>query len=127
MPRFSIIIPVYNRPNEVKELLESLCQQTCTDFEVVIVEDGSSLPCNEVVREYSEALDVKYFFKENRGRSIARNYGMERSEGSYLIFFDSDCVIPREYIRILSRALDADPLDCFGCPDAAHESFSSTQ
>ncbi len=127
MPRFSIIIPVYNRPNEVQELLKSLSEQTCMDFETVIVEDGSSLPCDKVAEEYSKLLEVKYFFKDNQGRSIARNYGMERAQGSYFIFFDSDCVIPKDYFKILSQALDAEPLDCFGGPDAAHESFSSTQ
>ena len=127
MPRFSIIIPVYNRIDEVEDLLKSLSLQSCKDFETIIVEDGSSAPCDKVVEKYSSQMDVKYFFKENEGRSIARNYGLERATGDYFIFFDSDCVIPVDYFKILSVALDKNPVDCFGGPDAAHESFSSTQ
>lgn len=125
--RYSIIIPVYNRIDEVRDLLESLTLSTEKDFEVVIVEDGSSMPCKEAVDEYTGRLDVKYFFKENEGRSIARNYGMERAEGDYFIFFDSDCVIPPDYFATVTKALAERPLDCFGGPDAAHESFTDVQ
>lgn len=125
--RYSIIIPVYNRIDEVRDLLESLTLSTEKDFEVVIVEDGSTMPCNEAVDEYSGRLDVKYFFKENEGRSIARNYGMERAEGDYFILFDSDCVIPPDYFATVTKALAEKPLDCFGGPDAAHESFTDVQ
>ncbi len=127
MPRFSIIIPVYNRETEVEDLLISLTMQSTNDFEVILVEDGSSQPCRHVAEKYSSIIDVKYFFKENEGRSIARNYGLERATGDYFIFFDSDCVIPFDYFEKLSAALDANPLDCFGGPDAAHDSFSDTQ
>lgn len=127
MPRFSIIIPVYNRIDEVDDLLKSLCAQTVKNFETIIVEDGSSEPCGEIVDKYANKIDVKYFFKENEGRSIARNYGMERASGDYFILFDSDCVIPPEYFATLSARLDENPLDSFGGPDAAHESFSDTQ
>lgn len=127
MPKFSIIIPVYNRIDEVDDLLESLAAQTCKNFETIIVEDGSTNPCRDVVANYSDKIDVKYFFKENEGRSIARNYGMERSSGDYLIFFDSDCVIPPDYFAVLTRSLEKSPIDCFGGPDAAQESFSDTQ
>lgn len=125
--KFSVIVPVYNRVDEVRDLLESLTRQTLGDFEVVIVEDGSTEPCGDVVKEYSDRLNVKYFFKANEGRSIARNYGIDRSEGDYLVFFDSDCVIPEKYFEILSAELEKNPLDCFGGPDAAHESFTPTQ
>lgn len=125
--RFSIIIPVYNRIDEVRDLLESLEKQTSKDFEVVIVEDGSSMPCKEEVERHADSLNVKYFYKENEGRSIARNYGLERAEGDYFIFFDSDCVIPPEYFSTVAACLDAKPLDCFGGPDAAHESFTPVQ
>lgn len=126
--KFSVIIPVYNRIGEVEELLDSLRKQTVRNFEVVIVEDGSTAPCGHVVeRAAAEGLDAKYFFKENEGRSIARNYGMERASGDYFVFFDSDCVIPADYFERLAAALDANPLDCFGGPDAAHDSFSPTQ
>lgn len=127
MPRYSVIIPVYNRVDEVRDLLDSLSAQSSADFEVVIVEDGSTVPCEETVKQYADKVDVKYFFKENEGRSIARNYGLDRATGEYFIFFDSDCVIPPDYFRILTEALDAHPYDCFGGPDAAHDSFSSTQ
>lgn len=127
MPRFSVIIPVYNRIDEVRDLMKSLALQSCKDFEVVIVEDGSSAPCKDVVEEYADRVNASYYYKENEGRSIARNHGLERAKGDYFIFFDSDCVIPPDYFKILSEALDKNPLDCFGGPDAAHESFSSTQ
>jgi len=127
MPRFSVIVPVYNRIDEVRDLLKSLSEQDYKNFEVIIVEDGSSSPCNDIVDEYSDRVNVKYYFKENEGRSIARNYGLERATGDYFIFFDSDCVIPSGYFSKLSTALDLRPLDCFGGPDTAHESFSDTQ
>lgn len=125
-PRFSVIVPVYNRVDEVKELLDSLENQTSKDFEVIIVEDGSSQPCGDVVKR-CRGVDTHYYYKENEGRSIARNYGMERARGEYLIFFDSDCVIPPDYFEKVSKELDRQPFDCFGGPDAAHESFTSTQ
>ena len=124
--KFSIIVPVYNRIDEVAELLESLRQQTARNFEVIIVEDGSTQPCREAVEAVTD-IDVKYFFKDNEGRSIARNYGMERATGDYFVFFDSDCVIPADYFANLEKALTDKPFDCFGGPDAAHESFSDTQ
>lgn len=127
MPRYSIIVPVYNRIDEVDDLLSSLTRQTMTDFEVIIVEDGSTLPCRQTVEKYAGKIDVHYYFKNNEGRSIARNYGIERSKGDYLIFFDSDCVIPADYFAILDAHLSFNPLDAFGGPDAAHESFSPTQ
>ncbi|WP_302319389.1 glycosyltransferase [uncultured Duncaniella sp.] len=125
-PRFSVIVPVYNRIDEVEDLMASLEAQTCMNFEVVIVEDGSTMPCEDAVRRHP-GVRSKYFYKGNEGRSIARNYVMERAEGDYFIFFDSDCVIPEKYFEILSRELDSTPVDCFGGPDAAHDSFSSTQ
>ncbi|MCC8070456.1 MAG: glycosyltransferase [Bacteroidales bacterium] len=125
--RFSIIIPVYNRLDEVDELLESLAHQTVHNFETIIVEDGSSAPCQEAVERWQDKVDVKYFYKSNEGRSIARNYGLERATGDYFIFFDSDCVIPPTYFETLEKVLAERPLDCFGGPDAAHESFTTTQ
>jgi glycosyltransferase involved in cell wall biosynthesis len=126
--KFSVIVPVYNRVDEVRELLDSLMRQTSKNFEVIIVEDGSTLPSRLVVDEaVAQGLDAKYFFKENEGRSIARNYGMEHARGSYFVFFDSDCVIPDKYFENLEQMLGENPLDCYGGPDAAHESFSDTQ
>ena len=127
MPYFSVIIPVYNRPDEVRDLLESLSNQTSHDFEIFLVEDGSTLPCRSVANDYSEKLDVHYYYKENEGRSIARNYGMEKASGEYFIFFDSDCVIPESYFEIVRKELERNYADCFGGPDKAHESFSDIQ
>lgn len=124
---YSVIIPVYNRPDEVDELLASLAAQTCRDFEVVIVEDGSTVQCREVVGRYTDRLPIIYIAKENEGRSIARNVGIEASHGDYLVFFDSDCVIPPRYFEILTNELAANPVDCYGGPDAAHDSFSDVQ
>ena len=125
--KYSVIVPVYNRIDEVDDLLRSLAGQHGGDFEVIIVEDGSTAPCGETVEKYRDALDVKYYYKENEGRSIARNYGLERATGDYMIFFDSDCVIPADYFIKLDKALSSKPLDCFGGPDAADESFTDTQ
>ena len=127
MPYFSVIIPVYNRPDEVRDLLESLSNQTSHDFEILLVEDGSTLPCRSVANDYSEKLDVHYYYKENEGRSIARNYGMEKASGEYFIFFDSDCVIHESYFEIVRKELERNYADCFGGPDKAHESFSDIQ
>lgn len=127
MAYFSIIIPVYNRPQEVKELLDSLSGQRNKDFEVLIIEDGSSVKCDEVVEVYAGELDIKYFFKPNSGRSKTRNYGMERATGEYLVFFDSDCIIPPEYFEKVAAHLQEKRVDCYGGPDAAHVSFSNLQ
>lgn len=127
MPQFSVIVPVYNRIDEVSDLLASLAGQTCKDFETIIVEDGSTEPCAEVVEKYASAANARYYFKENEGRSIARNHGMEHATGDYFIFFDSDCVIPPGYFATLKAGLADNPVDCFGGPDAAHDSFTPTQ
>lgn len=124
--KYSVIVPVYNRVDEVRDLLHSLSQQTMRNFETILVEDGSTVPCDTVASQFPEA-NVRYFYKENEGRSIARNFGMERAQGRYFIFFDSDCVIPPEYFETLDRDLELRRLDCFGGPDAAHESFSDVQ
>ena len=132
---FSIIVPVYNRPDEVADLLESLEAQADKGFETVIVEDGSTVPClkaeqnpdGSLVPVGHDALRLKYFRKDNEGRSIARNYGLDRADGDFFIFVDSDCILPPDYIESLRRSLRENPVDCFGGPDAAHESFSKTQ
>lgn len=127
MPFFSVIVPVYNRRDEVDDLLRSLAQQTVKDFEVLIVEDGSTDPCGDIVERYAGQLDVRYFFKDNEGRSIARNHGIERAKGDYFIFFDSDCVIPADYFRHLQDALREHYVPCFGGPDAAGKDFTDLQ
>ena len=127
MAKYSVIVPVYNRIDEVDDLLQSLSKQSFTDFETIIVEDGSTMPCEEAVKKYQDKIDVKYFYKDNEGRSIARNHGIERASGDYFIFFDSDCVIPEDYFEKLDQKLTEKPLDCFGGPDAAHSSFTPVQ
>jgi GT2 family glycosyltransferase len=127
MPYFSVIIPVYNRRDEVNDLLASLAEQSNKDFEVMIVEDGSTVKCDDIVAKYTETVDVHYYYKENEGRSIARNYGIEHASGSYFIFFDSDCVIPKDYFKTLREELDKDFVPCFGGPDAADASFTDVQ
>lgn len=124
---FSLIVPVFNRPDEVEELLESLTKQTDADFEILIIEDGSSVPCKEVCDKYSNQLNIVYHFKPNSGPGPSRNFGMERANGNYFIIFDSDCLIPPQYIEKVRAALSTNYVDCFGGPDAAHESFSNTQ
>ncbi len=125
---FSLIIPVYNRPEEVNELLESLSQ---TDyklpFEVVIIEDGSVDPCSDIVDSYKIKLNISYYFKENTGPGDSRNYGMKKAKGEYFLIFDSDCIIPIHYLSEVDRALKAHYFDCFGGPDKALGSFSDIQ
>ena len=125
---FSLIIPVYNRPDEVSELLESLSQTVYTgSFEVVIVEDGSDLKCNEAVKVFSGALDISYFFKENSGPGDSRNFGMRKAKGDYFLIFDSDCIIPKQYLSEVAKSLEDHYVDCFGGPDMAMDSFSDIQ
>ena len=124
---FSLIVPVYNRPDEIEDLLESLANQTDKGFELVIVEDGSTVPCQKQAERYASVFPVKYFFKENEGRSIARNYGMEHASGDYFVFVDSDCILPPDYFKNLRARLTETKADCFGGPDSAHESFTHTQ
>lgn len=125
--KYSLIIPVYNRPDEVDELLRSLTEQTYGDFEVVVVEDGSSLPCKGVVDRYAGRLALKYFAKPNGGPALARNYGAGRSQGEYLIVLDSDCVLPPGYLQAVDDELRREPADAFGGPDRAHDSFTPVQ
>jgi glycosyltransferase involved in cell wall biosynthesis len=124
---FSIIIPVYNRPDEVEELLESLCKQTSGIFEVIIVEDGSANKCDVIVEKYIEKLDIQYFYKENGGPAMARNFGSKKAKFDYLVFFDSDCIIPINYFGAIEKAFAEKYTDSFGGPDAAHESFTTIQ
>lgn len=125
--KFSLIIPVYNRPDEVDELLESLTHQENKDFEVVVVEDGSAVPCRSVVEKYQDRLEVHYFSKPNSGPGQTRNYGAERSRGEYLIVLDSDCVLPPGYLNAIEAELQREPADAFGGPDRTHPSFTDVQ
>lgn len=125
--RYSVIIPVYNRPDEVDELLQSLTQQHFKDFEVIVVEDGSSVPCRQVAEKYNDRLDIHYYNKPNSGPGQSRNYGAERSQGDYLIILDSDCILPPGYFDAVEQELHTAPADAFGGPDRAHDSFTDIQ
>jgi glycosyltransferase involved in cell wall biosynthesis len=124
---FSIIIPLYNRPQEIKELLESLTMQTYKDFEVLVIEDGSVNDAREVIELFKDRLNLRYFVKENEGQGFTRNYGFERAKGDYFVIFDSDCIIPEDYLQIVNDSLAANWLDAYGGPDAAHSSFTDVQ
>jgi glycosyltransferase involved in cell wall biosynthesis len=125
---FSLIIPVYNRPEEVGELLESLTHSTYPEiFEIVLIEDGSTLLCEDIAQTYSDRLDISYYFKNNSGPGASRNYGMKKARGDYFIIFDSDCIIPKQYLTEVDLALRQDYVDCFGGPDMALDSFSDIQ
>lgn len=124
---FSIIIPLYNRPQEINELLYTLTKQTFLQFEVLVIEDGSKDSAKSIVESYVNKLDVKYFFKKNEGQGFARNFGFERAKGDYFVIFDSDCLIPSDYLEIVKNYLYEHDLDAYGGPDAAHDSFSPVQ
>ncbi|MDO7135709.1 glycosyltransferase [Algibacter lectus] len=125
---FSFIIPVYNRPDETQELLESFVGlKTDTDFEIVIVEDGSTLSSKSIVDAFKNKLNISYYFKENSGPGDSRNYGMQRAKGNYFIILDSDCILPQQYLSEVEKGLEANYVDCFGGPDAAHQSFTNLQ
>lgn len=126
--KYSIIVPVYNRPDEVDELLESLTKQTLKDFEVIIVEDGSIKPCKDVCEKYANILDLHYYAKENSGPGQSRNYGAERSNGEWLIILDSDVVLPEGYLEAVEKYLTSSTsIAAWGGPDAAHPSFTPVQ
>ncbi|WP_194768561.1 glycosyltransferase [Tamlana sp. I1] len=126
--QFSFIIPVYNRPDEIQELLESFeAMDGNTPFEIVIVEDGSSLSSETVVNSFQNTLNISYYFKPNSGPGDSRNYGMRKAKGNYFIILDSDCILPKQYLNEVVKHLEIEFVDCFGGPDAAHESFSNLQ
>ena len=125
---FSLIIPVYNRPQEIDELLKSLLLQSYQkDFEVVIVEDGSTVSCKEIVESFKSNLSIRYYFKENSGPGASRNFGMQKATGDYFLIFDSDCIIPPNYLLEVANQLSLDYVDCFGGPDKDLKSFSNVQ
>ena len=125
--KFSVIIPVYNRPDEVDELLSSLTLQNFSDYEIIIVEDGSKIPCKSVVEKYAKSIPINYFTKENSGPAETRNFGAKHANGEFLIFFDSDCIIPPEYFAEVEKEQKDNPVDYFGGPDKSHKTFTPTQ
>ncbi|RMB56131.1 glycosyltransferase [Dokdonia sinensis] len=126
---FSFIVPVFNRPDEIGELLESMTHLKCAffSFEVVIVEDGSSISCYDQIRKYEDILDITYYKKANSGPGASRNYGMERARGNYFLILDSDCILPSDYLNNVRDELSKSYVDFFGGPDAAMDSFSNIQ
>jgi glycosyltransferase involved in cell wall biosynthesis len=124
---FSIIIPLYNRPQEIKELLETLTLQTYKQFEVLVIEDGSVDDAADVVKSFADKLDIKYFVKENEGQGFTRNFAFKRATGDYFIIFDSDCLIPEDYLQIVNDSLAKNYLDAYGGPDDSHPSFTPIQ
>lgn len=125
---FSIIIPVYNRPQEIDELLASLTKQSYSDdFEILIIEDGSTESSEAIVHKYQSQLNLKYFFKENSGAGASRNFGMQKATGNYFVILDSDVIVPEQYLSEVQKALESNFTDAFGGPDAAHKSFTNLQ
>ncbi|MFT7435588.1 MAG: glycosyltransferase involved in cell wall biosynthesis, partial [Psychromonas sp.] len=127
MPKYTVIVPVYNRPQEVEELLESLTKQTFTDFEVIIVEDGSNDTCESVCYKYAHSLNLHYYFKQNEGQGFARNFAFEKAKAPYFVQLDSDALLPPHYFEVVNRGIEEDNLDAYGGPDEAHESFTPIQ
>lgn len=126
--QYSFVIPVYNRPEEVGELLESMLQlQFSRDYEIVIVEDGSSITSKEIVEKFQEQLNISYYFKPNSGPGDSRNFGMKKAKGNYCLILDSDVLLPQNYLQEVDKFLQQNYCDCFGGPDASHPSFSNTQ
>lgn len=126
-PRYSVVIPVFNRPQEVTELLTSLKQQTFRNFEVIIVEDGSTVRCDQVVDQFRDLLHIQYFFKPNSGPGPSRNFGFAHAKGEYLVVFDSDCIIPSNYFDVVEKSIQDNGWDAWGGPDKAHADFTTIQ
>jgi glycosyltransferase involved in cell wall biosynthesis len=124
---FSIIIPLYNRPEEIRELLETLTRQTYKQFEVLVIEDGSTVDAADVIPDFSDKLDIKYFVKPNSGQGFSRNFAFEKAKGDYFVLLDSDCLIPEDYFQIVNDSLAKNYLDAYGGPDDAHPSFTPIQ
>src|SRR5476651_1316401 len=124
---FSIIIPLYNRPQEIKELLETLVAQTYKQFEVLVIEDGSVHDAPDIVKSFEDKINVRYFVKPNAGQGFARNFAFERANGDYFIIFDSDVLVPENYLQIVNKSLTTNWLDAYGGPDDAHPSFTPIQ
>ncbi len=126
-PRYSVVVPVFNRPQELEELLSSLQKQSFKDFEVIVVEDGSTTCCDKVVDQYRDVLTIQYFYKPNSGPGPSRNFGFSQANGKYFVIFDSDCIIPSDYFRAVEDSLKRNQWDAWGGPDRGHENFTAVQ
>tara|TARA_R100001143_G_C3361275_1_gene136286 strand:- start:200 stop:1159 length:960 start_codon:yes stop_codon:yes gene_type:complete len=124
---YSIIVPVYNRPDEIRELLISLTHQTYKSFEILIIEDGSDILCEEIVNQFKDQLQLRYYFKQNSGQGFSRNFGFARAKGDYLVVFDSDCIVPPNYLETVNSVVQVNQIDCWGGPDKADSSFTAIQ
>ena len=124
---FSVIIPVYNRPAEIHELLSSLVDQSYRDFEIILVEDGSKIKSDQIASRFETSLSVRYYFQENQGQGFARNFGMTKAKGDFFVVLDSDVILPPDYLSVLQKAISERNLDAFGGPDAAASDFSNLQ
>ena len=126
--RYSFIIPIYNRPDELNELLESILHQSITDFEVIVVEDGSTITCQDVCQTYSCHFKLHYYEKPNSGPGPSRNYGVERAVGDYVIILDSDVVLPPDYLKNVDTFITShSDISLFGGPDRAADTFTPVQ
>lgn len=126
-PKYSIVIPVYNRPLELDDLLQSLTQQTFRDFEVLVIEDGSAISSEHIFEKYSNQFPITYFYKPNSGPGPSRNFGFEKAKGDYFVVFDSDCQVPPHYFESVEKSLQTTALDAWGGPDRGHEKFTALQ
>lgn len=126
-PKYSVVVPVYNRPEEIRELLQSLTLQTVQSFEVIVVEDGSEKRCDGVVDEFRDKLHIVYVFKPNSGPGPSRNLGFTHATGDYFVVFDSDCIIPPTYFEEVDKVLMRENPDAWGGPDRSHDSFTPLQ
>jgi glycosyltransferase involved in cell wall biosynthesis len=126
-PKYSIVVPVYNRPQELQELLQSVVLQHRQDLEIIVVEDGSTIRSDDVVNTFNDKLDLKYIYKTNSGPGPSRNVGFEKASGRYFVVFDSDCILPEKYFDAVDKGLEELKLDAWGGPDRAHENFTTLQ
>jgi|WetSurSiteA1Bulk_404760.scaffolds.fasta_scaffold00516_11 glycosyltransferase involved in cell wall biosynthesis len=124
---YSIIVPTFSRPDEVTELLGSLADQEYKNFEVILADGSPDYSVRHVVESTGHKLNLKYLYRKGLGISESRNWGVENAKGDYLVFFDSDCVIPPHYFKTVNEYLLSDPLDAFGGPDKAGEDFNTMQ
>ncbi len=128
-PKYSVVIPVYNRTEELDELLESLTKQTFQNFEVIVVDDGSTYKtaAKDVCEKYSSQLHMACYYKQNSGPGPSRNFGFRQARGDYFVVFDSDCILPPTYFESVEKFLSDQLLDAWGGPDRGHEKFTSLQ
>ena len=126
-PTISIIIAIFNRKDELFELLQSLSFQTDKNFEVIIVDDGSKINLLPTVELFKESLDIHFYRKDNSGPGLSRNYGARRAKNDWLVFVDSDVIVEKDYIENIKKNLLEISCDAFGGADKAHKGFNLMQ